>query len=78
MKATKSYEIFLLVLTILNNVKNKGEISSNFCGLLRKPKFHFYNQFTLQFKKNLGCSNTSHSAYVATDTESNGAKIDGF
>ena len=24
------------------------------------------------------CLATSHSAYVATDTESNGAKIDGF
>ena len=24
------------------------------------------------------CVNTSHSAYVATNTESNGAKIDGF
>ena len=24
------------------------------------------------------CLGTSHSAYVATDTESNGAKIDGF
>ena len=24
------------------------------------------------------CRYTSHSAYIATDTESNGAKIDGF
>ena len=29
-------------------------------------------------KKKCSCTYTSHSAYVATDTESNGAKIDGF
>ena len=51
MKVTKFDEIFLLVLTLLNNVKNKGEISSNCCGVLRKPQFYFYNQFTLQFYK---------------------------
>ena len=37
-KAAKFDNISHLVLTLLNNAKNKKEISSNFCGLLRKPQ----------------------------------------
>ena len=39
-KATKFEENSHLVLTLLSNVKTKTEISSNFCGLLRKPQFY--------------------------------------
>ena len=37
-KATKFDEISILVLTLLSNVKTNMEISSNFCGFLRKPQ----------------------------------------
>ena len=45
-------------------------------------KFLQKNQYTqrklLKFEFWINGELTSHSAYVATDTESNGAKIDGF
>ena len=45
MKATNFDEISALVMTLISSVKTKREISSNFCGLLRKPQLYVHDMF---------------------------------